>query len=188
MNEDKINLITNAKNGDKNALEKIIKEEQANIYATLFYLKKDSNDLNDLVQDILIKLSRGISKLKNPIYFKTWLNQIVLNSYYDYLRKNRNSKKELNLSNLSTDIPTDIPDYKNNPQIDVLNNELDFIIKTSIENLPIHYKIPITLREIQGLSYDEISDITKVSVGTIKSRIARARAKIKNDIVRYTRS
>ena len=63
----------------------------------------------------------------------------------------------------------------------------ELIIKNAIENLPIQYKIPITLREIQGLSYDEISAITKTSIGTVKSRISRARAKIKDDIDKYTR-
>ncbi|MBQ8636122.1 sigma-70 family RNA polymerase sigma factor [bacterium] len=188
MNEDKINLIIKAKNGDKLALERLIKDEQSNIYATLFYLKKDSNDINDLAQDILIKLSKNISKLKNPSYFKTWLNQIILNSYYDYLRKQKKYSNEINLDNISSDISMEATDYNTNPQISLLNNELDFVIKTSIKNLPIHYKIPITLREIQGLSYDEISNITKTSVGTVKSRIARARAKIKDDIDKYSRS
>ena len=79
-------------------------------------------------------------------------------------------------------------DSASNPQVSVLNNELDLIIKTSIENLPIHYRIPITLREIQGLSYDEISNVTNTSIGTVKSRIARARAMIKDEIERYSKS
>jgi len=69
----------------------------------------------------------------------------------------------------------------------ILYSKLDFKNKNAIQNPPNHYKIPITLREIQGLSYDEISDITKTTVGTVKSRIARARALIKNDINRYTK-
>ena len=81
----------------------------------------------------------------------------------------------------------EVPDYDSNPQETILNNELDLIIKTSIENLPLHYKIPITLREIQGLSYDEISNITNTTIGTVKSRIARARAIIKDDINKYSR-
>ena len=187
MNIDKKEMIILAQKGDLNALEQLLKEEQSNIYATLFYLKKDSNDIKDLVQDILIKLSKKITQLKNPAYFKTWLNQIIINSYYDYLRKNKKYKNEIKLNHPLQDIATDIPDYDSNPQNSLLKNELDFVIKTSIENLPIHYKIPIALREIQGLSYDEISNITNTSIGTIKSRIARARAKIKDDIIKYSK-
>ena len=187
MNEDKISTIKAAQKGDKLALIKLIKQEQNNIYSTLFYLKKDEIDLLDIMQDILIKISRKIRQLKNPDNFKTWLNQIVLNSYYDYLRKIKNRPKNINLEKFSDDSQLELPDYSSNPQDRILYSELDFIIKNAIQNLPNHYKIPITLREIQGLSYDEISDITKTTVGTVKSRIARARALIKNDINRYTK-
>ena len=156
--------------------------------AKKFYnlFKNTGYDFNDLVQEVLLKLTNKIKQLKNPDYFKTWLNQIVVNSYYDYLRKNKKYSNELYLDKKEADSIFEIPDYSQNPQESILNSELDYIIKTSINNLPIQYKIPITLREIQGLSYDEISNITKTSLGTVKSRIARARAKIKDDINKYS--
>ena len=189
MDEKLISLIKKAQNGDRQALSELIKTEQNNIYTTLFYLKKDDNELMDILQNILIKLSQKIGQLKNPQYFKTWLNQIIVNTYYDYLRKNKKNYDALIKSPLSENKKeeNDVPDETFNPQNRILYSELDCIIKTSIENLPIHYKIPITLREIQGLSYDEISNITKTSVGTVKSRIARARAKIKDDIDKYAK-
>ncbi len=187
MNEDKIEIIKRAIKADKLALIELIKQEQDNIYATLFYMKKDENDIADIMQDVLIKLSKKITQLKNPKYFKTWLNQIIINSYYDYLRKNKKKSTEVPLIKNDDSSAIEVPDYDSNPQETVLNNELDLIIKTSIENLPLHYKIPITLREIQGLSYDEISNITNTTVGTVKSRIARARAIIKDDINKYSR-
>ena len=187
MADEKINLIIGAQKGDKNSLQKLIKQEQNSIYLMLYYLKKDSIDINDIVQEVLLKISSKITQLKNPSYFKTWLNQIVINSYYDYLRKNKKHSKEINLEDISKEVVFNIEDKENNPQNSILNSELDFIIKTSIENLPIHYKIPIALREIQGLSYDEISNITNTTVGTVKSRIARARALIKDDINKYSR-
>lgn len=177
-------LILNAKFNDKKALDEVLKKEKHNIYTTLLYLKVKTEDIDDIAQNILFKLSSKIKQLKDANNFKTWLNQIIINTYYDYLRKQKN-KSNLNLEAISDDAIVEIPDYTTNPQDYILKNELDFVIKTSIENLPIHYKIPITLREIQGLSYDEISNITKLSVGTVKSRIARARERIKNDIEKY---
>ena len=185
MDEDKIQLIKNAMTGDKEAVVKLIKQEQTNIYTTLFYLKKDDNELNDIAQDVLIKLSKKISQLKNPIYFKTWLNQIIVNSYYDYLRKNKKKPIFSSLSNDNEEEKYKIEDYRANPQDAILYSELDKIIKKSIENLPIQYKIPITLREIQGLSYQDISNITHSSLGTVKSRISRAREMIKDKINKY---
>ena len=164
MDKEKIETILQAKNGDKSALDKIIKEEQGNICSTLFYLKKDYEDIFDITQDILVKLSKKIHQLKNPMLYKSWLNQIVLNTYYDYLRKNKSRKKEINLKKIDDQNILDIPDYSTNPSNSILNSELDLVIKTSIDTLPIHYKIPITLREIQGLSYSEISKVINSSM------------------------
>ncbi len=186
MDKVKYELIERARKNDKKALVQLIKEEQNNIYTTLFYLKKDSYEINDIAQDILLKLSKNITKLKNTNNFKTWLNQIIINSYYDYLRKYKKNSA-LNIVKNEDESVLEVPDYRDNPQKKILNSELDFIIKTSIENLPVHYKIPIALREIQGLSYDEISNVTKTSLGTVKSRIARARAMIKDEIDKYSK-
>ncbi len=184
MDENKTNLINRAKNGSRSALEQLIKLEQNNIYSTLLYLKKDENDLYDIMQNVLIKIATKINQLNNPEYFSTWLNKIIINSYYDYMRKN---KKDLNIVFSSIDeSERNIPDTKSNPQEKILYTELDILIKNSIRNLPIHYKIPIALREIQGLSYENISQITNTTVGTVKSRIARARGIIKNEIKKYT--
>ena len=186
MNNDSNLLIKQAINGNKSALQKLIKIQQPQIYSLLFYLKKDDNDLNDLMQEILLKFTKKLQQLKNPDSFKMWLNQIVLNTYYDYLRKNKARKKNIISICVSDDRLFEIPDYDTNPSDEILNNELDFIIKSSINNLPLQYKIPIALRELQGLTYNEISNLTKTTVGTVKSRIARARARIKDDICKYT--
>lgn len=190
MQDHKLQLVKAASLGDKNALEKLIRLEQKNIYSMLFYLKKDDNEISDILQNILIKLSSKITKLKNPLSYKVWLNQIVVNTYYDYLRKNKKIIKpiSINTDNDSEKYVFDIPDDKLNPQITILNEEIDVIIKNSIQNLPQHYKIPLTLREIQGLSYDEISNITKTSLGTVKSRISRARTIIQTEINKYAKS
>ncbi len=188
MDTTKLKLIKKAIENDKDAVIQLIKSEQNAIYTTLLYLKKDENDAADIMQDVLIKLCRKISDLKNPLHFNSWLNQIVINSYYDYLRKNKKRQSAVNLDDDKENKLKEIADYSSNPQDKMIDLELDYVIKNSIQNLPLHYKIPITLREIQGLSYDEISNITKTSIGTVKSRIARARNLIKQDITKYARS
>lgn len=185
MNDSKIEIIKKAINGDRISMIKLIKEEENNIYTTLYYLNKNNDEIVDIVQDVLIKLSNKIGQLRNPKYFKTWLNQIVINSYYDYLRKSRKNKL---MTVFNNDNKFDIADHRADPQDSVLYSELDSIIKNSIENLPIHYRIPITLREVQGLSYDDISNITKTSVGTVKSRISRARNIIQDKVRKYEKS
>jgi len=181
MNNDEIETIKKAINGNRQAIIKLIRQEENNIYSTLFYLKKNNDEINDLMQDVLIKLSKKIYQLKNPLYFKTWLNQIILNTYYDYLRKNKKIFKAVPDENEKNNIIDD----KNNPQDRVLYTELDKVIRNSIENLPIQYRIPIVLRELQGLTYNQISNITNVSQGTVKSRISRARSIIQDKVRKY---
>ncbi|MBR2068834.1 MAG: sigma-70 family RNA polymerase sigma factor [Candidatus Gastranaerophilales bacterium] len=184
MNREYISLISKAQKGDQKAMIDLIRKEENNIYSTIYYLKKSDDEINDIMQDVLIKLSTKITQLKNPKLFKSWLNQIIIHSYYDYLRKN---KKQTHISFKNDDKELDIIDYKSNPQDSVLYNELDRIVKKSIENLPMHYKIPITLREVQGLSYSDISNITQTSIGTVKSRIARARNIVQDSVKKYKR-
>lgn len=190
MDKNKIDLIVSCIKGDKKSLKKLIGQEQSSIYSMVFYLKKDINDINDIVQNILIKLVNNIKKLKNPLSYKSWLNHIIINTYYDYLRKNRNIKyyEKIDLNSENKDILHEIPDSKMTPYENVLQREIDKVIKNSISSLPERYKLPITLREIQGLSYEEISNIIKINIGTVKSRISRAREIIKSDIEKYNRS
>ena len=181
MDKNLIDLVKRCQNGDKSALISLIKSEENNIYSTLYYLNKDNIELYDIAQNVLLKLTTNIKSLKKPEYFKTWLNRITINAYYDYMRKLKRKSKYVKTS----EIPTDIIDGAISPLNSMLDKEMNKIITKSILYLPKHYKIPITLREIQGLSYEDISSITNVSIGTVKSRIARARGIIKNEINKY---
>jgi len=183
MDEDYKKIILSAMSGDKGALGAIIKHEQNDIQSTLYYLNKNQNDFNDILQDILIKVSNKITQLKSPLLFKGWLNQIVINSFYDYLRKKKKAIETIGIDNPQVN---EIKDKESsNPQDYVLTRELDNIVKKTITSLPDRYKTVITLREINGLSYDEISRITDTSIGTVKSRISRARTMIKDEIKKY---
>ncbi len=180
MDKYKLNLIKRAQNGDITALSKLIKEAENLIYPTLLNLKADKKEISDITQNILIKISLKIKTLKNPNYFKTWLNRITTNTYYDFIRTNK--KNEYFTESKFSDEAYD--DWKN-PIKEMLSKELNSIINNSINKLPAHYKIPITLREIEGMSYEDISTITNLTIGTVKSRISRARNIIKNDIKKY---
>lgn len=180
-------LLLLAQKNDYKALEELIKREQKNVYATFMYLSSDSNVVSDLTQEALINMSRSIKNLKNIKNFKSWLNQIVLNVFYDDLRK---KKKRLNTISIEDSQGDDshylqIPDLKNKPVEKVLSQELDKIIKNKIKNLPENNRIAIVLRVFSGLSYDEIANVTKSTVGTVKSRIARAREKLQKDLANY---
>lgn len=181
-------LIILAQNDDLKALEEIIKRVQNDIYATLCYLSDENHDILDLTQDVLIKMSGNIKKLKNPSTFKSWLNQITMRVFYDFLRKKNKKTKHYSLHITDTNNENfiyDIPDNKANPDNAVITSELDKKIKESIYNLSLNFRIPIILRELHGMSYDEIAQALNTNIGTVKSRIARARNQLQEQLKPY---
>lgn len=184
-------LVTLAQQDNLDALEELVKRNQDNVYASFYYLSSNCEDILDLTQEALLKMARNIKKLKDPSKFKAWLNQIVTRLFYDYIRsKNRklqtvpiDSKKEDDSQDRFN--VTDVPCKECTPEESSLNTELNCIIERSIQKLPDSFKLAIVLREFQGLSYEEIAEITKTNVGTVKSRIARARNKLQEDLKAY---
>jgi RNA polymerase sigma-70 factor, ECF subfamily len=180
-------LIILSQKNDYRALEELIKREQKNIFATFAYLNKKRENIADLTQEALMRMARGLANLKNPKYFKSWLNQIVTNLFYDELRK---STRRPQLVSMDTEqdensLGRQIPDYRHKPAEKVLSAELDNVIKTEIKSLPEHFRIAIILRELQGLSYEEIAEATHTTIGTVKSRIARARGRLQDGLKHY---
>lgn len=189
--KDLLSLVIQAKNGDFHAIEELIKREQKKIYTAFCFLGANKESIADLTQEALLRMSKNINKLKNPKKFEAWLGQIISNLFYDELRKKQKSISSISIDSFWLDeeqqIPSafDICDNKSKPDKTTLENELCDIIKDSICNLPEHFRIVIILRDLQGLSYDDIAQITQTNVGTVKSRIARARNKLQEILKPY---
>lgn len=184
-------LVELAQNEDTQALEELIRREQKNIYASLYYLDTDREEIFDEMQEILFKMCRNLKNLKNPKAFKSWLNQIVMHYYYDVIRKKSRTPQMLQVEKISADNDTYNPfeallaDKRKKPDENSLLKELDAIITRAIVNLPEQLKIATIMREFQGLSYEDIATVTNTNIGTVKSRISRARAKLQNSLKSY---
>ncbi len=181
-------LVVLSQQNDFKALEELIKREQKNVFAAFTYLCKKQENVADLTQEALLRVAKNIQHLKNPKLFKSWLNQIVTNLFYDELRK---SQKKADTVSLDEDTEDTVPikfqllDKKCKPHEKCISSELEKIIKNAILALPEQFRVAIILREFQGLSYEEIADATHSSIGTVKSRIARARGKLQEDLKAY---
>lgn len=180
-------LVLKAQNDDFDALEELVRREEKNIYATLYYMNARCDDISDLCQEILLKVAKNIKKLKNPKTFRAWLNQITIRQFYDLLRKKQRTPIKITFENDYEDKNKEfeIPDNSSSPHQCLLNDELDLVIKKSIDRLKEPFKMAIVMRELEGLSYDEIARATNSSIGTVKSRIARARCKLQEYIKPY---
>lgn len=180
-------LVVLSQHSDYKALEELIKREQKTIFATFAYLSKKRENIADLTQEALVRMARGLANLRNPKTFKSWLNQIVTNLFYDELRRTLRKPEVLSIDAEPTETGyhTQIADPKHKPMEKVISSELDNVIKNEIRNLPEHFRIAIVLRELQGLSYEEIANATNTNVGTVKSRLARARGKLQDGLKYY---
>jgi RNA polymerase sigma-70 factor (ECF subfamily) len=173
------------------ALEELVLRHQKLIYISLYQLAPERNDITDLTQDVLLRMCRSIKSLREPKTFKAWLNRIITNLFYDELRKAPRQLKTLSLDEPLFEqdeggAPArDIPDIQGLPDQHALDSELQFYIQKAIQNLPEQFRMVIVLRELQGLSYEEIAILTQANIGTVKSRLARARLRLQEVLSPY---
>ena len=181
-NSDFSDLIELAKNGDGKALEELIRKIQKNVFGMFSYLADNRQDVADLTQEALIKTAKCLPTLKEPHCFKSWLNHIITNTYYDYSRK-KSHESDIEVDN---DKLVEIKDKIGcEPGEKCLFSEMEKIIKAAMLSLPENLRVAIVLREYEGLSYEDISKITKTSLGTVKSRISRARLKLQQQLKEF---
>ena len=183
-------LILRSQQDDYLALEELIKREQKNAYASFFYLATEKEDILDLTQEALFRMAKNIKSLRDPKKFQAWFNQIIKNLFNDEMIKKYKRPQQISIDDTSNENKnviniSEIKDRKKLPAENTLAGELNKKITDAIHNLPEPFRIAIVLRELQGLSYEEISDITQTSIGTIKSRIARARTKLQESLKPY---
>jgi RNA polymerase sigma-70 factor (ECF subfamily) len=177
------------------ALEELVRRNQKVVYVTLYQLAPERQDIADLTQEALLRMCRSIRTLKNPKTFKFWLNRIITNLFYDELRKSSRQLRPVSMDepqfvddSASLSASRDIPDTRETPDKLVLNNELDQKIQSAIASLPEQFRTMIVLREVQNLCYDEIATLTNTNIGTVKSRLARARMRLQEMLGAYLSS
>ena len=175
-------LVEMAQKDNIDALEELIRRIQKDIFSMYSHICKKREIASDLTQEALVKIAKNIEKLHDTKSFKTWSNRIALNIFYDFLRKDIKDKNSLSLDNEDS---VEIEDTHIKPMEKCIAGELGCIIKNSILSLPINSRVAIVLREFEGMSYDDIAKLTKTSIGTVKSRISRARLRLQAELSEY---
>ncbi len=171
---------------DTAAFDALMKRHQRNVFAMLYKIAPDWNDTADLAQEAFIRIWKGIDKLQNPKALKSWMGQIVTNLFYDELRKRPRQTVIMSLdapitSDEDGDSPTrDIADPAAGPDELYDRKDLRKTVDAAIATLPRQFRTAIILREVNDLPYEEIAQITHTDIGTVKSRISRARSKVQN--------
>lgn len=178
--ENEMLIIQQVQTGDVNAFELLLREYEKNVYNLALRMVKNPDDAADMTQEAFIKAYNSLSSFRGDSKFSVWLYRIVSNVCLDYLRSvSRHPSVSLSVENdEGEETELDIPDESQSPE-ELLERKLTLeSVRRGLDALPEDYRQILLLREIQGLSYDEISDILSLELGTVKSRIFRARKKL----------
>lgn len=154
----------------------LVHRYQPYVEKVLYHLAPQWSDRADLAQEVWIRVYRRIKRLREPIKFRGWLSRIISNLFYDELRKRKRSKT---ISSLDLTFETPTPTER------LLSEEFYDQFRSAVSNLPEAFRVTILMREIEDLSYEEIAEITGVSLGTVKSRVFRARRCLQGQLLSY---
>ncbi|APB34122.1 RNA polymerase sigma-70 factor [Gloeomargarita lithophora Alchichica-D10] len=174
---------------DRAAFTELVRRHQTHVERILYHLASDWNDRADLVQEVWVRAYRHIKRLQDPSKFRSWLSRIATNLFYDELRRRKRHQATISLDAPRqighTEIEWDIACDGPGPSDDLATQEFYDRLKRAIADLPEVFRTTIILRELDGLAYEEIAEITGASLGTVKSRIARARARLQMELKPY---
>lgn len=181
-NTDLILRCQEGKQPDRAAFAELLRRYQSYVDKILYNLAPDWQDRADLAQEVWLRVYRKIKLLQDPAKFKGWLSRITANLFYDQLRKKKRFANPLSLDASiainEDELKWEVKSEEISPEENLTTTEFYEILQKAITDLPETFRTTIVLREIQGLSYEEIAEITGASLGTVKSRIARARNKL----------
>jgi RNA polymerase sigma-70 factor (ECF subfamily) len=177
---------------ERGIFAELMRRYQTHVDRVLYHLAPDWQDRADLAQEVWIRVYRNIKRLQEPEKFRGWLSRIVTNLFYDELRKRKRVSNPLSLDapltvddrELDWEIASDTP----GPEEKMTTQEFYDQLKAAIAELPEAFRVTIVLREIEGMAYEEIAEMMGVSLGTVKSRIARARQRLQFQLKDYLES
>jgi len=168
-------LIEKAKNGNKGAFNILVNKYYPRVYATLFSFTKSKEDSEDLSQQTFVKVWQQLSSFRGDSAFFTWVYRIAINLAKNFVASSGFKKQKINTSIEKAEI--DVSSFEDIESAAIHEESLNEI-KNFINTMPESLKTAFTLREVDGKSYEDISVITDTPIGTVRSRIFRARESI----------
>ena len=188
MREDETLLINLSQKGDVNAFNQLVLKYQQTTYNVVLRMLGDRDTAADVTQDTFIAAFRAIQSFRGSSSFRAWLLRIASNQACDYWRRaNRHPQDSLDTI-LDKDEPHDTgslnaliaTEQAVNPEEFLLNHELQALLQQGLQELPLEQRVAVILCDVQGLSYEEIAASTQTSIGTVRSRIARGRKRLRD--------
>lgn len=175
-------LVERAKRGDVEAFEQLISQHERTVYNIAYRLTGNHEDANDVAQEAFLRAFSSLPDFRGDSSFATWLYRIVNNACLDELRR-RKRQRVTSLDESVTledgELSRQIADTSDGPEEALERVEIQRAVQESIQSLDEEYRIVLVMRDIQGYSYNEIAEALGLNLGTVKSRINRARNALK---------
>ena len=168
--DDDYSIIRRFIDGDKSAFQVLVKRHKEKVRNIVYLTMNNSALVDDIAQEVFITVYRNLKNFRFESQFTTWLYRITVNRCKDYLRR-MNVRKIFS----PLDESYEVSEYSTPAE----NNDISKIVMDAIAKLPVKLRMPLTLKDIEGFSYQEISETLNCEMGTVKSRIFRGREKLK---------
>lgn len=182
-------LLKRSKEGHIASFEELISTHQQKVYNIALRMLANEQDAFDASQEVFLKVYKNLDKFQENSSFSTWLYRITTNTCLDMLRKNKDKKNDVSIDSQIAfedgEASFQLEDKEADVEEEILMKERRQALYLAMEQLTPEHKKMIVLRELQGMSYQEIAEVTGSSIGTVKSKINRARISLKNSLLKY---
>lgn len=180
-------LVSLAKRGDMASFEQLVLAHEKMVYNIALRMFANSEDAKDVSQEVFLKVYRNLQRFNERASFSTWVYRITVNACIDEMRRRKGKpgvSLEQEMQNEEGAWALQVADERETPEQALLRREKQREVLLALEKLSPEHKAVVILRDIRGLSYEEISELLEMPLGTVKSRICRARGQLKEEILK----
>ena len=180
-------LVEQLKQGDQGAFKTIVETWQNMVYNTALGIVQNEEDAEDIAQETFVQVFNSIGSFKGESKFSTWLYRITVAKALDHERRKKRKKRFAFVKSIfgeDSEVVVNPPDF-HHPGIVLDNKENGAVLFKAIGQLPENQKVAITLHKVDGLSYQEVSEVMKTSVSSVESLMHRARTNLKKKLEAY---
>lgn len=177
-------LVRKSQDDDERAFGELVSRYESKVYSLALKMLRNPEDAEDVLQDTFLRAYRGIKSFKGNSTFSTWIYRITANSALMRLRKRQLPTVSIDDAD-EREAPINIADWAPGPVEQMLNQETQAAMTEAIEALPPEFRQVFVLRDVEELSNAEVAEILDLSVAAVKSRLHRARLKVRNRLATY---
>jgi len=182
-------LIEQLKQGDQSAFKFIVDTWKDMVYNTALSIVQQEEDAEDVTQEVFVQVYQSIEGFKRESKFSTWLYRITLSKAMDHERRKKRKKRFAFVKSLfgeGSEVVVDPPDF-NHPGVSLDNKEKAAILFKAMESLPDNQRMAFVLNKVEGLSYQEVSEVMETTVSSVESLMHRAKTNLRKTLENYYR-